>query len=728
MSAVPMRSFYFVLVGFLFFSSSLYAEDIRLTVIHSNDVSGQLMRRGDRGGMAARVGLIRKLQTSEPAIVLDAGDALGPNAMSRFDAGATMCAAMNRANYAAMTVGNHDLSLGWDVLETRQKEIDFPMLAANLVRKDGGKPPLPGYTLVKAGDVQAGIIGVLGPQVAHKINPGHLSGLRVGDPVKVVDSLAVVLRAKKAQCVIVLAHMDETSALNFAREVEGVDLVVAGGFSDLDRGLQVPGLIRLVNGLTLVVTPSNGVSIGRVELHLAPDTQGNMKVVDVSAEQIPVDRSVERDPEVEQLVNDLRQRYEQVANQRIGRIAGKTYRDQGRIVTGLMRRYLDGEVGIINRGGLGLVPSNRVLKVGHIDHLIPFDDRLVKMRLTGAQLLSIFRRSQNALGEDAQLIFSGLKKNTINGRPIQKNELYRVVVVEFLANGGDGYGEFRKGTDVVFTGMPLRQMVVYALRDTQAVLVPRKFATLRSDGIWHMNWTVKGAFNRNYIDGTTLAYRAERERVSFLSGRTSLAWNTTMNLMVVRDMGKQLLTLDQSLVIGQVGTAFDNLTRSEDQMETDLIYRYRTQSVADPFVLAGYSTALREVEGQRPRLLRGSMGFQRRFGRRLIVRLGARGQRDLAVDANDIGAEVYLDYRQSLGSGKLRSRLRSFTGFTDRHVVSLENYNSLAFPLVGELSLSVQQNNFLYRVNRIGNTPVDGIANRWNLTLGLVYDLGWKWY
>ncbi len=336
MSAVLQRGVYCILACF-FFASSLSAEDIRLTVIHSNDVSGQLTRRSGRGGMAGRVGLIRKLQTSEPAIVLDAGDALGPNAMSRFDTGATMCAAMNRANYAAMAVGNHDLSLGWDVLEARQKEIDFPMLAANLVRKDGEKPPLPGYTTVVAGGVQAGIIGVLGPQVAHKIDPGHLSGLRVGDPVKVVDSLAVVLREKKAQCVIVLAHMDETSALNFAREVEGVDLIVAGGFSDLDRGLRVPGLIRLVNGLALVVTPSNGMSIGRVVLHLAPDTQGNMKVVDVSAEQIPVDRSVERDPEVEQLVNDLRQRYELVANQRIGRIAGKTYRDQGRIVTGLMQ-------------------------------------------------------------------------------------------------------------------------------------------------------------------------------------------------------------------------------------------------------------------------------------------------------------------------------------------------------------------------------------------------------
>ena len=727
MSVVLQRGIYCFLACFLFVSS-LCAEDIRLTVIHSNDVSGQLTRRGDRGGMVARVGLIRKLQTSEPAIVLDAGNALGPNAMSRFDAGATMCAAMSRANYAAMAVGNHDLSLGWDVLAERQKETDFPMLAANLVRRDGGKPPLRGYTLVKVGDVQVGIIGVLGPEVAQKMDPGHLAGLRVGDPVKVVDSLAVVLREKKAQCVIVLAHIDETSALNFAREVEGVDLIVAGGFSDLDRGLQVPGLIRLVNGLTLVVTPSNGMSVGRVVLYLSPDSEGNMKVVDVSAEQIPVDRSVDRDPETERLVNDLRQRYKKATEQRIGQISGKTHRDQGLIVAGMMRRYLNSEVGIINRGGLGLVPSNRVLKVGHIDHLIPFDDRLVKMRLTGAQLLSIARRNQNALGEDARLIFSGLEKNAINGRPIQKNELYRVAVVEFLANGGDGYGEFRKGRDVVFTGMPLRQMVVYALRDTQTVLAPREFATLRSNGIWHMNWTVKGAFNRNYIDGTTLAYREQKERVSFLSGKTNLAWHTTMNLMVVRDMGKPVLTLEQSLAIGQVGTAFDNLTRSEDQLETDLIYRYRTQSVADPFVLAGYSTALSRVDGQRPKLLRGSMGFRRRFGRTFTIRLGVRGQRDLAIDATDLGLEVSLNYRRSLGSGNFRSRLRSFTGFTERHVVSLENYNSLAFPLVGALSLSVQQNNFLYRVDRIGNTPVNGIANRWDLTLGLVYDLGWKWY
>ena len=51
------------------------------------------------------------------------------------------------------------------------------------------------------------------------------------------------------------------------------------------------------------------------------------------------------------------------------------------------------------------------------------------------------------------------------------------------------------------------------------------------------------------------------------------------------------------------------------------------------------------------------MGFRRRFGRTLTVRLGARAQRDLAVDATDLGLEVSLNYRRSLGSGNFRSRL-----------------------------------------------------------------------
>ncbi|MGA1197551.1 MAG: hypothetical protein ACO36I_13755, partial [Candidatus Latescibacterota bacterium] len=127
--------------------------------------------------------------------------------------------------------------------------------------------------------------------------------------------------------------------------------------------------------------------------------------------------------------------------------------------------------------------------------------------------------------------------------------------------------------------------------------------------------------------------------------------------------------------------------------------------------------------------VKSSTGFLRRVKRELLVSLGARAQRDLTLNENDVGFEIGLDVRRKFHqNGQVRSRVRSFFGVTDRRVISVENYNTLTVPLMGGLSLSARQSNFLYRVNNIRNIPIDGIAFRWDLTLGLGYDLDWKWY
>ena len=95
----------------------------------------------------------------------------------------------------------------------------------------------------------------------------------------------------------------------------------------------------------------------------------------------------------------------------------------------------------------------------------------------------------------------------------------------------------------------------------------------------------------------------------------------------------------------------------------------------------------------------------------------------------DFGAEVSLNYQRRLSQGgRVRSRIKSFFGFTDRKVISIENYNTLSFPLAGALSLTVRQNNFIYWVDQIRGVKVSGIAFRTDLTVGLAYGLDWKWF
>ena len=81
-----------------------------------------------------------------------------------------------------------------------------------------------------------------------------------------------------------------------------------------------------------------------------------------------------------------------------------------------------------------------------------------------------------------------------------------------------------------------------------------------------------------------------------------------------------------------------------------------------------------------------------------------------------------------LESTRLMLRLSRSMTQNQRKVISVENYNTLAVPVVGRLSLTVRQNNFLYRVDRIRGAPVEGVAVRTDLTVGFSYGLDWKWF
>jgi hypothetical protein len=161
----------------------------------------------------------------------------------------------------------------------------------------------------------------------------------------------------------------------------------------------------------------------------------------------------------------------------------------------------------------------------------------------------------------------------------------------------------------------------------------------------------------------------------------------------------------------------------------DITHRRRVQNLkADPFVSTGFGTAFTQSGSGRPYQVRASAGFERRFLSKWVAQFAARGQRDFGEDQSDYGAEITLDYQVRLRQGgRFRSKVESFFGFSDRKVISIENYNTLNFPLLGELSLSVRQNNFMYRLDKIRGVPVSGIAFRSDLTIGLTYGIDWKW-
>ena len=710
--------------------AQIVPDTVAVRLLHSNDVYGRLrpveLDSEQLGGMAARVDLIRRLSGDANAIVLDAGDAFGPSTLSAWDKGKVMVEAMRMAGYTAMTPGNHEFDHGLEELEERQKEAAFPFLAANVRGQAGKALPLEGYRIENMDGVKIGILGLVSETLSRQINPNHVVDLVVEDPVKVAKDAIKTLEELGTDFLIALVHMSSQEATALARNVPGINLVIAGGYQGLERTSQVPALVKLANGVEFVTTPRSGSYLGQVDLTFVRQKSG-YGLVRSKPTLIPVD-SNRQDDETVAMIRALQSEYSRKTGEALGRIAGKNSVEQAEIVANLMRWHTKMELGIVRRGAFRTLPNRDSLYLRDIDRFIRFDDGLVKLVLTGSQIKSVIRKSQKARGETG-LIFAGLdpKSQTINNRPIQNSEPYQVVTAEILANGGDGYSEFRSGSSVARTGISLRSQVAAWLQ--VGSLSPEDFLTLDERRIWRSGWSVEGAFRRNYIGQTAADYQSKGERVSFLRGETNIAWNSSTQYFLSYEAGPHVVLFENGTDFGQTKGSQGNLETSSDRLDTDLTYRRRIKGLrVDPFVSTGIRTALSSGGGRRPFQSRNSIGFQRSFGR-VVMQFAGRGQRDFAEKQSDFGAEVGLTYQRRLQQGgRFRTRVKSFFGLTDRKVVSIENYNTFSFPLAGSLSLAVRQNNFIYRVDQIKGTPVTGVAFRMDLTVGLAYGLDWKWF
>lgn len=129
----------------------------------------------------------------------------------------------------------------------------------------------------------------------------------------------------------------------------------------------------------------------------------------------------------------------------------------GQLLADLMRTGAARVVGrpidlaVQNGGGLRNDLPAGPLTYTQIFEVMPFDNRLAVVRMTGAQLLELFKR--NAGGGHGVLVPSGMRINVRcsganldlslsrdSGEPIALDKQYSVALSDFLASGGDNFG------------------------------------------------------------------------------------------------------------------------------------------------------------------------------------------------------------------------------------------------------------------------------------------------
>lgn len=165
-------------------------------------------------GLAKVATLIKQERAKNPdcTLLVDTGDTIQGTPLGTYHALVDtssrhpMAVAMSELGYVAMAAGNHEFNYGLDVLNKFKREVNFPLLGANVRDSADGSEAFTPYVLTKVCDVTVGILGLVTPGVATWERAENIPGLRFDDPLETAKVYVPRMKAAGADVVVVAIH------------------------------------------------------------------------------------------------------------------------------------------------------------------------------------------------------------------------------------------------------------------------------------------------------------------------------------------------------------------------------------------------------------------------------------------------------------------------------------------------------------------------------------------
>ena len=501
---MKIRRAVIVVIALLFaLSACERGERLPLCILHTNDVHGHIApervegwreRSGGAAVLAGCVGAIRaeNQRSGIPTLLLDAGDIFLGTPEGNVSRGQAVTEVMNAVGYDAMAVGNHEFDLGLDVLERLAASARFPFLGANVVSSVTGRQPafLKPYLIKECGALKVGIIGVITEETPVIVMPGRTEKIIFRDPREVIRSCMAELKGKGVNFIVLISHRGLAEDRKLASEIGGIGVVIGGHSHDIMRR---PERIRST-GTLLCQAGASGQYLGRLTAEVEP---GRGRVGRYGYEFIPLKEGrCPPDPRVKSIV----ERWRAKAGEKFDEVVGKslsnfTSSDTGEsalgdLIADSMRAATRADIAFLNSFGIRTPLLKGPISARDIYTMMPFDNTLYTMRLTGEQIHAILEQGLSLRLGIVQI--SGLRVEYDPKAPADRRVVrircgdkdlgerteYTVVTNSYLAMGGDSYTTFRQGTNVSNTGISDRDALVDYIR-THSPISAEGFAPSR---------------------------------------------------------------------------------------------------------------------------------------------------------------------------------------------------------------------------------------------------------
>ena len=229
-------------------------KTVKLRVIETSDVHGHFfpydfIERKPLKGTLARVNTyVNKLRKEygDNLLLIDNGDILQGQPTCYYtnyvmpETPNIAADLINYMQYDAETVGNHDIETGHKVYDKWIREVRCPMLGANIVNRETGKPYVHPYSIHEKEGVKIAVLGMLTPTIPFWLNESLWSGLEFQEMVSCAKYwVKYIKEVEHADLIFGLFHSgknggittpecDENATEKVAQQVPGFDIIFFG--------------------------------------------------------------------------------------------------------------------------------------------------------------------------------------------------------------------------------------------------------------------------------------------------------------------------------------------------------------------------------------------------------------------------------------------------------------------------------------------------------------------
>lgn len=466
------------------------------------------------GGIEYLATHIKRLQEHQKySVVLSAGDLFGASPLlSAWFQDKPTIEAMNILGLNFNAVGNHEFDKGWRPLkkliqgdcepnqpctEDQFKGARFDMLAANVIDNETNETIFPAYRIRDFGAIKIAFVGVILEGAPEVITKESIQGISFRDEADSVNALMPELENQGVQTVVLMIHEGglQAGAYNECQGISGPIVDIAQRLSD-KVGVILSGHTHqayncVINNKIVTSAASNGRLL--TEIYLDIDAHSG-RLIGARADNNIVTKDVEKDVAQTSLLNKYLDKIAPIINQPVGSIRESLTKTENRAGESLLGRMLadaqleatkaphlgQASLALVNPGGIRTDINFSTSKAHEGDGNVtyseayavqPFGNVLITMTMTGQQIINVLEQQFAGCGADQDRILQisqGFKyayqKNgpvchkidaasvIINDNALNPLAQYRVSANNFIADGGDGFSEFKNGKEKI-TGM-----------------------------------------------------------------------------------------------------------------------------------------------------------------------------------------------------------------------------------------------------------------------------------